>query len=95
MSMMFTCEGAGTVALIDVPQFQLRVSGCGHDIFTVEELDVRHSFPVTFEHVQRRLGGPEVVIVDAVVRGPEGEVVTGVRVELDTAHVGLGLDAGH
>ena len=83
------------MALVDVPQFQLRVRGGRDDIFTVEELDVRHGFPVALEHVQRRLGGPEVVVVNTVVRRPEGEVVARVRVELDTAHVGLGLQTGH
>ena len=79
------------MALVDVPQLQLRVSGGGHDVFTVEELDVGHSLPVSFEHVQRGLSGPEVVVVDTVVCRPEGEVVTGIWVELHTADVGLCL----
>ena len=95
MRPIVTCEGPGTVTLVDVPQFELRVSGGGHDVFTVEKLDVGHGFTVTLEHVERRLGGSEVVIVNTVVSRPEGEMVTGVWIELDTADVRLGLQTGH
>ena len=46
------------MTLVDVPQFELRVSGGRHDVFTVEELDVGHGLAVTLEHVQGLLGGP-------------------------------------
>ena len=34
---------------------------------------------------------PEVIIVDTVIRGSEGEVVTRVGVEFNTANICLGL----
>ena len=83
------------MTLVDVPQFELRVSGGRHDVFTVEELDVGHGLPVALEHVERCLGGPEVVVVNTVIGRPEGEMVARVGVELHTADVGLGLQAGH
>ena len=95
MRPIVTCEGPGTVTLVDVPQFELRVSGGGHDVFTVEKLDVGHGLTVTLEHVEGRLGGYEVVIVNTVVSGPEGEMVARVGIELDTADIGLGLQTGY
>ena len=42
------------------------------------------------EDLERLLGVPEVVVMDAVVGRTEGHVVTIDRVELDTADVRLG-----
>ena len=47
------------MTLVDVPKLELRVSRGGHDVLAAEELDVGHSLPVTLEHVQGLLGGPE------------------------------------
>ena len=46
---------------------------------------------MAFENVEGLFGMPEVVVVNAVVRRPEGDVVAVGRVELDAADVGLGL----
>ena len=47
---------------------------------------------MAFEDAEGFPGVAEVVVVDVVVGGPKGEAVGDLRVELDAADVGLGLD---
>ena len=47
------------MTLVNVPKLELRVSRGGHDVLAAEELNVGHGLPVTLEHVQGLLGGPE------------------------------------
>ena len=81
--------------LVDVPQFELAVGRGADEVGRVEELDVRDGLLVAFEDVEGLLGVPEVVVVDAVVGRPEGDVVAARGVELDAADVGLDLQRRH
>ena len=81
--------------MVDVPQLELTVSRSADETVRAEKLDIRDGLLVASEDVQGLLGLPEVVVVNAVVGGPEGEVVAARRVELDAADVGLRLQGGN
>ncbi len=84
-----------TIFVIDVPQLKLAVCGSAHKALRVEKLDIRNGLLVAAENVQRGLGVPEVVVVNAVVGGAEGEVVAAGRVELDTTDIRLRFQCRH
>lgn len=88
-------EGPQAVRVVDVPHLELAVGGRRHDVFLVEELDVRDGLAVALEDGEGLLHVPQVVVVDAVVGRAEGQVAGAAGVELDAAHVGLGLEGGH
>ena len=69
-----TGEGAHAARGLDAPQLELAVGGGGHEPRAVQELDVGHRLAVVLEHGQRRTRRPQVVVVHAVVRGPERQV---------------------
>ena len=59
--------------MVDVPQLELALCGDRDDVGRVEEIDVGYGFPVSLEvHVEGVFGVWEVVVVHAVVGGPEG-----------------------
>ena len=77
---------------VDVPQLELGIGRGTDNVLVVEEADVAHGLLVAAEHGEGALELTEVVVVDAVVRGPEGYVETAVGVEFDAADVGAGLE---
>ncbi len=90
-------EGAHAAALLvlQVPHLELAVGGRADDGARVQELDVRDGLAVPSEERQGGLGVAQVVVVDAVVGRPVGQVVGARWIELDAADVGLGLQRGH
>jgi hypothetical protein len=96
---LFVCvAGERTMTIrwrIDVPQFERAIGAGRHDLLGVEKLNVGHGLFVTLEHAQRLLHVPQVVVVHTVVGRTERQMAGTARIELDTAHVGLGLECVH